>query len=30
MWQRIKGWLMPVLEFFEALLDLIITIDLLD
>ena len=30
MWRKVKSWLMPVLEFIEALLDLIMTIDLLD
>lgn len=28
--ERVKGWLSPILEWIEALLDLIITIDLLD
>ena len=30
MWRKVKNWLMPVLEFIEVLLDLIMTIDLLD
>ena len=28
--ERVKSWLLPLLEFVEALLDLIITIDLFD
>jgi hypothetical protein len=30
LWAKIKGLLSPILEWIEALLDLIITIDLLD